>query len=64
MAVQILKDAGYELDPAVENAISHHMSNHMLDKDNLTRALHFADVARGDSWDKASFLYPHLSYPF
>jgi len=38
------------------------MSNDMLDEDNLTRALHFADVARGLDWDIASFKFPHLSY--
>jgi hypothetical protein len=40
------------------------MSSGMLDKSNLTRALRFADVARGDSWDVAAFKYPHLAYPF
>lgn len=40
------------------------MSHHMLEKPQLTRALHFADVARGASWDEAAYKYPHLAYEF
>jgi hypothetical protein len=36
----------------------------MLSRDELTKALHFADVARGESWDEAAFKYPHLSYEY
>lgn len=63
-SVDILKDLDVELDPQTYDAIQNHMSSGMLDKSNLTRALHFADVARGDSWDVAAFKYPHLAYPF
>lgn len=51
-----------DLDPNVRKAVYDHMSHHMLNKDDLTKALHFADVARGASWDDASFKYRHLSY--
>lgn len=62
IAVDMLRGNQINLDPQVENAIANHMSRSILDKDELTKALHFADVARGMSWDDASFKLRHLSY--
>lgn len=63
-ALTMLDDAGVQVSPQVRSAISDHMSHHMLEKPQLTRALHFADVARGASWDEAAYKYPHLAYEF
>ena len=61
--VDILKSAGYPLDNAVENTISKHMEPNMLLQDALTRGVHFADVARGLTYDENAFYNPHTLYP-
>lgn len=42
---------------AIEN---HGRNHHMIDSSDLTQALHFADVARGLSYDEAALRYPQL----
>lgn len=64
VSAEMLEDAGIKLDRDVISAVRHHMTNSILDKDELTKALHLADVARGRSWDDAAFSYPHLTYQF
>ena len=61
-SVKILDRLGINVSDDVRNAVEHHMSKNMLDKDNLTRALHFADVARGIGFGEAAFRFPHLLY--
>ena len=50
-----------EISKAVIDAIENHgHDHHMIDSSNLTQALHFADVARGLSYDEAALKYPQL----
>lgn len=61
--IDILKSIEYPLDNAVKNAISKHMEPNMLLQDALTRGVHFADVARGLTYDENAFYNPHTLYP-
>lgn len=64
VSAEMLDDLGINVSDNVKNAVKHHMSQGMLSRDELTKALHFADVARGESWDEAAFKYPHLAYEY
>lgn len=63
-SVDILNTFGINTSDNVKNAVYNHMTRSILDKDELTKALHFADVARGLDWDEAAYNYPHLTYNF
>lgn len=62
-SVEILKELGIEVSPEVENAIGRHMSSHLGNKDALSKALHFVDVARGENMESAMKNYSYLGYP-
>lgn len=62
-SVQVARELGIPLDEQVERAIDKHMDLDMWDSDPLTKGLHFADVARGTSFETAAWQYPHLMYP-
>lgn len=62
-SVDMLKEAGIDIDSSVKHAIESHMKDNMLDQDPLTRALRFADVGRGRSYDKTAYDFPYLAYP-
>lgn len=64
VGAEMLDDLGIDVPESVKRAVDNHMSTGMLDKDELTKALHFADVARGEGWDEAAFKYPHLAYNY
>lgn len=63
-SVDMLDMLGINTSDNVKNAVYNHMTRSILDKDELTKALHFADVARGLGWDEAAYRYPHLTYKF
>lgn len=62
-SVNIAKQLRIPLDEQVEKAIDKHMDLDLWDADPLTKGLHFADVARGTSFETAAWQYPHLMYP-
>ena len=62
-SVQILKELGIDVSPEVQNAIGRHMSSHLGNKDALSKALHFVDVARGENMESAMNNYSYLGYP-
>lgn len=64
ISAEMLDDLGIDVTNNVKHAVKHHMSGGMLSRDELTKALRFADVARGESWDEAAFKYPHLAYEY
>ena len=62
-SVKIIDELGIPLDAQVKKAIDRHMDLDVWDSDPLTKGLHFADVARGTSFETAAWQYPHLIYP-
>lgn len=62
-SIQILKEMGIDVSPEVQTAIGRHMSSHLGNKDALSKALHFADVARGEPIETALSNYSYLGYP-
>ena len=62
-SVKIVDELGIPLDAQVKKAIDKHMDLDLWDSDPLTKGLHFADVARGTSFETAAWQYPHLMYP-
>lgn len=62
-SVKIADELGIPLDSQVKKAIDKHMDLNLWDSDPLTKGLHFADVARGTSFEAAAWQYPHLMYP-
>lgn len=62
-SVKIADELGIPLDAQVKKAIDKHMDLDLWDSDPLTKGLHFADVARGTSFETAAWQYPHLMYP-
>ena len=62
-SVKIADELGIPLDKQVKKAIDKHMDLDLWDSDPLTKGLHFADVARGTSFETAAWQYPHLMYP-
>lgn len=61
-SVKIIDELGIPLDAQVKKAIDKHMDLDLWDSDPLTKGLHFADVARGTSFETAAWQYPHLMY--
>lgn len=62
-SVKLLQELYPDVPQKVLHSIDRHMDKDVLAQTPLTRALHFADVASGNTYEKQLTLQPSLQYP-